>query len=49
MKKQSKEKKALVNLENCRYFMLLWYDATLDSTKKYCCKSVNDGEENGNS
>ena len=38
-----------MNLENCRYFSLRQTAATLDSTKKNCCKFITDGEELKNS
>ena len=43
--KTGQRKKAQMNLENCRYFSLRWAVATLDSTKKNCCKLITDGEE----
>ena len=36
--KTSQRKKAQMNLENCRYFMLWQLTATLDGTKKNCCR-----------
>ena len=36
--KTSQRKKAQMNLENCRYFMLWQLTATLDSMKKNCCR-----------
>ena len=43
--KMSQKKKAQMNLENCRYFSLRQIIATLDSTKKNCCRLITDGEE----
>ena len=36
--KTEQRKKAQMNLENCRYFNLRQAAATLDSTKKNCCR-----------
>ena len=38
-----------MNLENCRYFSLRQATATLDSTKKNCCRGITDGKELKNS
>ena len=43
--KLSQNKKTQMNLENCRYFSLRHAAATLDSTKKNCCRWITDGEE----
>ena len=40
---------AQMNLENCRYQRLWQTSATLDSTKKNCCRLITDGEELKNS
>ena len=47
--KSELKKKAQMNLENCRYFRQWQPYATLDSTKKNCCKTITDGEELKNS
>ena len=47
--KMSQKKKAQMNLENSRYVSLRQTAATLDSTKKNCCKFITDGEELKNS
>ena len=47
--KLSQRKKAQMNLEKCRYYMLWQLTATLDSTKKNCCRLVTDGEDERNS
>ena len=36
--KMSQNKKARLNLENCRYFSQRQVSATLDSTQKNCCR-----------
>ena len=47
--KTEQKKKAQMTLENCR-FLGLWYPpATLDGTKKNCCRLITDGEELKNS
>ena len=47
--KNELKKEAQMNLENCRYCRLWQLVATLDSTKKNCCRSITDGEELKNS
>ncbi len=47
--KMSQKKKAQMDLDNYRYFMLRQTAATLDSTKKNCCRLITDGEELKNS
>ena len=47
--KMSRRKKAQMYLENCRYFRLWQLTATLDSTKKNCCRLITDGEDERNS
>ena len=47
--KTGAKQKAQMNLENCRYFRLWQFSATLDSTKKNCCRLITDGEELKNS
>ena len=47
--KTEQKKKAQMNLENCRSFRLWQPTATLDGTKKNCCRLITDGEELKNS
>ena len=47
--KTEQKKKAQMNLENCRAFGLWQPTATLDGTKKNCCRLITDGEELKNS
>ena len=47
--KTEQKKKAQMNLENCRFFRLWQPTATLDGTKKNCCRLITDGEELKNS
>ena len=47
--KTEQKKKAQMNLENCRSFRLWQLTATLDGTKKNCCRLITDGEELKNS
>ena len=47
--KTGQRKKAQMNLENCRYVSQRQASATLDSTKKNCCRLVTDGEDERNS
>ena len=47
--KIEQKKKAQMNLENCRSFRLWQPTATLDGTKKNCCRLITDGEELKNS
>ena len=47
--KAEQRKKAQMNLENCRYYRFWQLNATLDSTKKNCCRCITDGEELRNS
>ena len=44
-----RQKKAQMNLENCRYVSLRQTSATLDSTQESCCRWITDGEELKNS
>ena len=47
--KIEQKKKAQMNLENCRSFRLWQPTATLDGTKKNCCRLITDGEALKNS
>ena len=49
MKNYGPKKQVRLNLDNCRYFSLRQAAATLDSTKKNCCRWSTDGEELKNS